>query len=102
MCGGQPDRAPMPLRMRKVLRKRQDDSASPPVRALRVQEEFAVAVCFPVVEVFCPCSAPMGSWPGDVAVALRHEVLGNKVLWQRTIRTPQGDRHAIKEPLVAR
>jgi len=101
--GGQPDRVPMPLRMWKFLRKYYPDVPNALHKGLKAQEEFGVDLWHYVADPPRPCFQPDGPvWRDDVEVELTHEGRKRRNYWERTIHTPEGDLHDVKEALIVK
>ncbi|MDP6778436.1 MAG: uroporphyrinogen decarboxylase family protein [Candidatus Latescibacteria bacterium] len=99
--GGIPDRAPMPLRMWKFLRKYYGDGVPLLDKILRAHDEFGIDVWYSSVGFPHPCFSPVGTpWRDDVSVEIAHEVRGNRNYWERTVHTPEGDLHDEKFALI--
>ncbi len=99
--GGQPDRVPMPLRMWKFLRKHCADEPDVLKRHLRAQEEFGIDIWHYGLQPLLPCFSPIGKpWRDDIEVEMRHEVRDGRNYWDRTIHTPEGTLHDVKQALI--
>ena len=99
--GGEPDRVPMPLRMWKFLRKHYGRGGDVLDRACRAQAEFEIDIYLPIFGYSYPCFSPLGTpWRDDIEVEMRHEVRGDRNIWERTIHTPAGDLHDTKQALI--
>ena len=99
----QPDRVPMPLRMWKFLRKHDRGGGDALERACRAQAEFGIDIYLPISGYSYPCFTPLGTpWRDDVEVEMRHEARTDRNIWERTIHTPLGELHDIKQALIVR
>jgi len=99
---GTPDRAPMPLRMgSKFLGKYYSDVPSVLERNMRAHEEFGIDIFQAAPRPPLPAHSPEATpWRDDVDVEMKHEVRGNRNHWERTIHTPEGDLHDVKQALI--
>ena len=120
--GGQADRVPMVLRMPKFMRKYYGDASdgSAPatdaelefgtslaeipdglVLPFRAQEEFGTDLWHHVTGPKLPCFRPEAThWRDDVEVEIAHEIRDGRQYWERTIHTPEGDLHDVKQALI--
>jgi uroporphyrinogen-III decarboxylase len=99
--GGVPDRVPMPLRMWKFLRKYYPDTNDPLEKALRAHDEFGIDLWHYALSPILPCFSPTSEpWREDITVEVNHEVRNNRNIWDRTIYTPEGELHDVKQALI--
>jgi len=100
MRGGQPDRVPMPLRMWKFMRKHYG-SRNALANNLKAADEFGIDIFHYTAEPPFPCFNATGTpWRDDVSVELDHRVEAGRQVWERTIHTPAGDLHDVKQALI--
>jgi len=93
----------MPLRMWKFLRKYYPDVSNALEKELRAQDEFGVDVWHYVADPPRPCFQPTETpWRDDVEVEMTHEVRDGRNYWERTIHTPEGDLHDVKQALIVK
>jgi len=72
-------------------------------RTLLAHEEFGTDVWYAVAGPALPCFRPEATnWRDDVEVEIKHEARNGRNYWERTIHTPEGDLHDIKEALIVR
>ena len=97
----QPDRVPMTLRMWKFLRKHYPDFQDPLDKHFRAQEEFGIDLWHDLLSPPLPCFYPAHThWRDDVQVEVKQVARGNRNYWERTIHTPGGDLHDVKQALI--
>jgi len=98
---GTPDRVPMPLRMWKFMRKHYAHLPDEVDRQLAAQEEFGIDIFHYAPNAPLPCFDATGeAWRDDVEIDISHKVCGDRNVWERTIHTPAGDLHDVKQSLI--
>ncbi len=95
-----PDRVPMPLRMPKFMRKHRPEIMNGLEMNLAAREEFGIDIWQDHLGPILPCYSPETFWREDVTVEMRHEIRNGRNIWERTIHTPEGDLHDVKQALI--
>lgn len=97
--GHKTDRVPMPLRMWKFLRKYYPN-VDPLQRVLQAHDEFGIDIWQYSSRAPLPCFEPTSTaWRDDVEVELSHHTCDDRDVFERTIHTPKGDLHDVKQVL---
>ena len=93
----------MPLRLWKFLRKYYPDTADPLEKALRAHDEFGIDLWHYALSPTLPCFSPTSEpWRDNISVEICHEVRDNRNIWERTIHTPKGALHDVKQALIVK
>jgi len=101
---GIPDRVPVVARMWKFLRKHYPDISKDPLELrLRAHQEFGNDIWVYAPGPPMPCFSPLGkAWRDDIEVEIKLEIRNGRNWWERTIHTPKGDLHDIKQALIVK
>ncbi len=96
-----PDRVPTPLRMWKFLRKYYSHLSSDVDRQLAARDELGLDLFIYGPGSIKPCFSPVTEpWRDDISVEARKEVREDRRIWERTIGTPAGTLHDIKQARI--
>ena len=93
----------MPLRMWKFLRKHYAGISDPLERELLAAKEFDLDLFVYGPGSKKPCFSPiLEPWCDDVEIESSETVHGDRKIWERTIHTPAGELHDVKQAKIVK